>query len=57
MFRVSTQIKHKDMNTYKRIKDLFAVKPEKGISLGDTPENLMKHSSYKRIKGRVRQVK
>lgn len=57
MFRISTQIKHKDINTYKRIKDLFAVKEGKGISLGDTPENLMKHSSYKRIKGRVRQVK
>ncbi len=56
MFKISEQIKHKDMETYKKLKNSF--KPEKqGIKLGDTPENLMKANSYKREGRRIRQVK
>ena len=58
MFRISSQIKHKDLELYKRLKNSFKEnKKDKEVDLGDTPENLMKQNSYKRIGRRVRQTK
>lgn len=63
MFRVSSQIKHKDLDLYKELKNSFKdnkrnkSKDKKKVRLGGTPENLMKQNSYKRIGRRVRQTK
>lgn len=59
MFKVSEQIKHKDMDMYKKLKNSF--KPEKklkkDVELGDSPENLMKQNSYKRTGRRIKQTR
>lgn len=63
MFRVSTQIKHKDLDTYKRLMNSFKGKESKSkekdreIDLGDTPENLMKQNAFTRVGRRIRQTK
>lgn len=54
MFRISEQIKYKDLEKYKELKNAF--KPKKEIKLGDKPENLMKSDSHKRIGRRIRQT-
>ena len=67
MFKISTQLKHKDIDTYKRLKNSF--KPKRGesenhkkvsgldIRLGDTPENLMRSNSHRRINGKIKQTR
>lgn len=55
MFRISEQIKYKDMDTYKRLRNSFKTK-KKEIDLGDTPENLMKQNAYKRSGRRIKQT-
>ena len=48
-----------DINTYNRLIKLFKIeidKPRK-IELGDRPENLMKHDSYRRVRGALRQIR
>ena len=52
---IGEYIKHTDIETYKKLIKLC--KPKKEIELGDSIENLMSHSSYKRIGRRVRQIK
>jgi len=52
---VGEYIKLTDIETYKKLIKLY--KPKKEIELGDSIENLMSHSSYKRIGRRVRQIK
>lgn len=47
-------IKHKDIETYKKLMDIKYPKSNK-IKLGDKPENLMRHDSYKRDKGVIKQ--
>ena len=55
VFQISEQIKHKDLDMYKKSKNSF--KPnKKEIKLGDKPENLMKSDSHKRIGRRIRQT-
>lgn len=52
-------IKHSDMDTYKRLMEEYREdidKPKK-IKLGDSIENLMKHDSFRKIGGKVRQTK
>lgn len=59
VFKISEQIKHKDLDMYKKLKNSFKPekKPKKDVELGDRPENLMKQNSYKRIGRRIRQTK
>ncbi len=52
---IGEYIKLTDIETYKKLIKLY--KPKKEIELGDSIENLMSHSSYKRIGRRVRQIK
>ena len=53
---IGDYIKLTDIETYKRLMRLSRIeKPPKRIKLGDKPENLMKHDSYKRIKGKLTQ--
>ena len=48
-----------DRDTYLKLKNLCKKekKENKKIELGDTAENLMKHDSYRRVKGALRQTK
>lgn len=57
MFRVSEQIKHKDMEMHKKLKNSFKPEKKKKIELGDSPENLMKQNSYKRSGRRMKQTR
>lgn len=60
VYKISEQIKYKDIDTYKKLKDMSrskSVNKKKKIELGDTPENLMKHDSHKRIGRRIKQTK
>ena len=52
-------LKHKDINAYKKLMQLCRKedKPKKSIKLGDSIENLMGHRSYKKVKGRIVQLK
>lgn len=55
-------IRSKDIDTYRKLKSIEKKKnkkhrKKKEIELGDRPENLMKHDAYKRIGGRIRQIK
>jgi len=54
MFKISEQIKYKDKELYKKLKEMS--KSKKEIKLGDRAENLMRHDSYKRVGRRVKQV-
>lgn len=45
-----------DIDTYRKLMKIGR-RQQKKIKLGDRPENLMKHNSYKRQGRRVRQVK
>lgn len=49
-------IKYKDIDTYRRLQKMCRKKRKK-IELGDRPERLMQHDSYRRQGRRVRQVK
>ena len=60
MYKISERIKYKDIDIYKKLKDMSrrkSINKKNKIELGDTPENLMQHDAYKRIGGRIRQVK
>lgn len=51
-------IKQTDIKQYNRLKNMFKAKTskiKKEIKLGDSIENLMKHDSYKREGGRIKQ--
>lgn len=50
-------IKFKDIDTYRKLMQIGRRHNKKEIELGDRPENLMKHRSYKRIGRRIRQIK
>ena len=52
-------IKNRDRDTYKKLKRMSQKEVDKSreIKLGDSVENLMKHDSYTRQGGRIRQVK
>ena len=45
-----------DIDTYRKLMKVGRRKQKK-IKLGDRPENLMKHNSYKRHGRRIKQVK
>ncbi|MBU5292810.1 hypothetical protein KQH90_02000 [Anaerosalibacter bizertensis] len=47
-------IKYKDIDTYRRLKNMCRRK-KKEIRLGDKPERLMQHDSYKRCGRRIKQ--
>lgn len=55
-------LKHKDINTYNKL-NRMRIKHKKEpfaaieIKLGDSIENLMGHRSYKKVKGRIVQLK
>ena len=53
-------VKFKDIDIYRRLIKIGRrqyKKNDKGIKLGDRPENLMKHDAHKRIGRRIRQIK
>ena len=50
-------IRSKDIDTYRKLMQIGRRQKKKRIKLGDRPENLMKHRSYKRIGRRIRQIK
>jgi hypothetical protein len=52
---IGEYIKATDRNTYNKLLKLCDFKVKKPIALGDSVENLMKHDSYKKVKGRVKQ--
>ncbi len=52
---IGEYLKLTDIEIYIKLIKLY--KPKKEIKLGDSIENLMSHSSYKRIGRRVRQIK
>lgn len=57
---IGEYIRLTDIDTYRRLQKLCGGKIDKRkekIQLGDTVENLMKHDSYKRVKGALRQTK
>lgn len=64
VFKISEHIKHKDRELYAKLKKMANTKdnisskdkPQKDVKLGDKPENLMRHDSYKRIGRRIKQV-
>lgn len=45
-------IKYKNIDTYRRLKNMYK---KKEIKLGDRPERLMQHDSYKRCGRRIKQ--
>lgn len=49
-------IRYNDIDTYRKLM-MIGRRQQNKIKLGDRPENLMKHDSYKRQGRRVRQVK
>ena len=53
-------LRRTDIDTYKqlmRIGKKQYKKNDKGIKLGDRPENLMKHDAHKRIGRRLKQIR
>lgn len=50
-------IRYKDIDIYRKLMQIGRRQKKKRIKLGDRPENLMKHRSYKRIGRRIRQIK
>ena len=51
---IGEYIKLTDIETYRK---LMQIGRDNKIKLGDRPERLMQHDAYKRIGGRIRQVK
>lgn len=59
MYKISERIKYKDIDTYKKLKDMSrskSVNKKNKIELGDTPENLMKSDCHKRVGRRIKQI-
>lgn len=54
---IGEYLRENDIDTYKKLKKIGEKQQRKKIKLGDRPENLMKHDAYKRIGGRIRQIK
>ena len=50
-------IRFKDIDTYRELKNIGRMQKKKDIKLGDRPERLMQHDSYRKQGRRVRQVK
>lgn len=57
IMRMEEIIKFKDIDTYRKLMQIGRRQKKKRIKLGDRPENLMKHRSYKRIGRRIRQIR
>ena len=57
---VGERLKHNDIDTYYKLLNMCRGKidkPRKKVELGDSIENLMSNRSYKRIGGRMRQMR
>lgn len=51
---IQEYIRLTDIDTYNRLMKLYKInKSPRKIELGDKVENLMKHDSYKRVKGKL----
>ena len=52
-------VRYKDIDTYRKLLKMCSKKIDKPkpIKLGDSIENLMKHDSYRKIGGKIRQTK
>lgn len=56
--RIGEIIRNDDIDTYRKLKKMCRKKKKaKRIELGDRPERLMQHDSYRRCGRRIRQVK
>lgn len=55
---IGEYLKKNDIDTYRELKNIGRMqKKKKDIKLGDRPERLMQHDSYRKQGRRVRQVK
>lgn len=55
---IGERLKQTDRITYNKLIKMFRIEVDKPkIKLGDSVENLMGHNSYKKVKGRIRQIK
>lgn len=53
---IGDNLKQSDKDTYNKLIKMCS-KQDKRIELGDSIKNLMGHNSYKKVKGRIRQIK
>ncbi|WP_236915693.1 hypothetical protein [Clostridium sp. Cult2] len=54
---IGDYLRKNDIDTYRKLIMIGKRQQKKEIKLGDRPENLMQHDSYKRQGRRIRQVK
>ena len=54
---IGENLKKNDIDTYRELKNIGRMQKKKDIKLGDRPERLMQHDSYRKQGRRVRQVK
>lgn len=54
---IEEYLKKNDIDTYRELKNIGRMQKKKDIKLGDRPERLMQHDSYRKQGRRVRQVK
>ncbi|MCR2042677.1 hypothetical protein [Anaerosalibacter massiliensis] len=52
---IGEYLRKSDINTYRKLKNIYKKKKAKKIKLGDKVENLMRHDSYKRCGRRIKQ--
>ncbi len=50
-------IRFRDIDIYRKLKTMVRRQQKKEIKLGDRPERLMQHDSYRRKGRRIKQVK
>lgn len=58
--RIGEILQRTDIDTYRKLMRIGKKqykKNDKGIKLGDRPENLMKHDAHKRIGRRLKQIR
>ena len=51
---IGEYLRKTDIDVYRKLNN---IEKKQDIKLGDTPENLMKHDSHKRIGRRIKQTK
>ena len=55
--KIGEILRRTDIDTYRKLKRIAKKQNKKEIELGDRPERLMQHRSYKRVRGALRQIK
>ena len=55
---IGERLRRTDRDTYNKLIKMLKIEVDKPkMKLGDSVENLMAHDSYKRVKGRIKQIK